>query len=206
MCDFRPSTPQDNWVFTQYIRYIEAREVLINISASFAECRLAQNHCCNQLCVDMYHYERNGRNDAAARTTSNYQLVQRIQQPNGFTSRMYQTSFTFIPSGNSDGFHIGVRDNGTCINIQRLQIYYRASHRRTDGLVTYLEIALPTCSSTETVTGIATCAVNSHNLMSLQVTCFANGTCEDIATCACNPGYEYVLQCQHSAEVSETQQ
>ena len=137
MCDFREGTSQENWVFTQYISYLQAREVLVNISAGFTECRLARNPLCSQLYVDMYRYERNGRNDAAARTTSNYQLIQRFQQPNGFARRTYQTFFTFIPSGNTNGFYIGVRATGTCINIQRLQIYSRASPRRTVDLVTY---------------------------------------------------------------------
>ena len=192
MCDFRESTSQNNWVFTQYISYLQAREVFVNISAGFTECRLAQNPPCNQLYVDVYRYERNGRNDAAARTTSNYQHVQRIQQPDGFVQRTYQTSSTFIPSGNFNGFYIGIRDTGTCVNIQRIQIYYRASPSRTDGLVTYPEIALPALSNNAAVTDIAMCAANSRNLTSLQVACFTDGRCEDIATCACNPGYKYV--------------
>ena len=127
VCDFRESTSQDNWVFTQYISYLQAREVFVNISAGFTECRLAQNPRCNQLYVDMYRYERNGRNDGAARTTSNYQLIRRIQQPNGFARRTYRTSFTFNPSSNFNGFYVGIRATGTCINIQRLQIYYNES-------------------------------------------------------------------------------
>jgi len=190
-CDFRETTSQEDWVFTQYISYLQAREVFVDVSAGFRECTLATNPPCNQLYVDVYHYERNGRNDAAARTTSNYQLIQRVQQPNGFAQRTYQTSFTFIPSGNFNGFYIGVRATGTCINIQRLQVYYRASPSRTDGLVMYPEIALPILTSNAAVTGVAACAANSRNLTSLQVTCFANGTCEDNVNCTCNPGYEY---------------
>jgi len=192
VCDFRESTSQNNWVFTQYISYLQAREVFVNISAGFTECRLATNPLCSKLYVDMYRYESNGRNDAAARNTSNYQSIQRIQQPNGFAQRTYRTSFTFNTTGNFNGFYIGVRATGTCINIQRIQVYYRYSPRRTVDLVTYPEIALPPISSNAAVTGIATCAANSHNLTSLQVTCFADGRCEDTATCACNPGYEYL--------------
>ena len=192
MCDFRVGTPQDNWVFTQYISYFQAREVFINVSAGFTECRLARSPRCNQLYVDVYHYQSNGRNDVAARTTSNYQFIRRIQQPYWFARRTYRTSFNFTRSSNFNGFYIGVRATGTCINVQRLQVYSRASPRRTVDLVTYPEIALPILGSTTAVTGIATCAANSHNLTSLQVTCFADGTCEDTATCVCNAGYKYV--------------
>ena len=193
VCDFRESTSQENWVFTQYISYLQAREVFVNISAGFTECRFAQNPRCNQLYVDVYRYERNGRNDAAARTTSNYQLIQRVQQPNGFAQRTYQTSFCFNNSNNFNGFYIGVRATGTCINVQRVQVYYRASPRRTVSLVTYPEIALPAlCSTTAVTTGIVTCAANSHNLTNLQIRCFADGRCETDAICACNAGYEYI--------------
>jgi len=122
VCDFRESTSQENWVFTQYISFLQAREVFVNISAGLTECRLAQNPPCNELYVDMYLYERNERNAAAVRTTSNYQLVQRVQQPDGFARRTFQTSITFIPSGNFNGFYIGIRDTGSCVNIQRIQV------------------------------------------------------------------------------------
>ena len=182
-CDFRVGTPQNNWFFTQYIRYIEATEVIVNITTNFQECRLASNPSCTQLYVDMYRYERNGADATAARTTANYQLVRRIEQPSG--------SFNFTPSGNTNGFYLGFRDTGTCVNLLRIQVYYRISPRRTAGLVTYPEIALPPKHSSETVTDMAVCAANSANLTSLLVTCFADGRCVDVASCGCVPGHGY---------------
>ena len=120
-CDFREATPQDNWFFTQYIRYIDAREVFVNITANFQECRL--NSACTQLYIDMYRYERNGVDATAARDTSNYQLLRRIEQPSGFTQQQYAASFSFTP-GDTNGFYLGFRDTGTCLNILRLQVYY----------------------------------------------------------------------------------
>ena len=189
-CDFREGTPQDNWFLTQYIRYIDATEVFVNITVNFQECRL--NSMCTQLYVDMYHYERNGVDATAAGTTSNYQLVRRVEQPNGFTEMVYNASFSFTPSGNTNGFYLGFRETGTCVNIQRLQVYYRISLQRTVGLVTYPEIALPRIDSSGSVTAIATCADNSRNLTSLLVTCFADGRCDSVASCACVPGHEYM--------------
>ena len=121
-CDFRESTPQDNWFFTQYIRYINATEVFVNITTNFQECRLSSS--CTQLYVDIYRYERNGVDATAARTTTNYQLVQHIEQPSDFSGQQYAASFSFTPSGNMNGFYLGFRDNGTCVNILRLQVYY----------------------------------------------------------------------------------
>ena len=172
----------------------------MNITANFQECRL--NSACTQLYVDMYCYERDGVDVTAARTTTNYQLVRRIEQPSNFTQTEYATSFSFTPSGNTNGFYLGLRDTGTCVNILRLQVYYRISPRRTDGLVTYPEIALPRQGSSGSVTAMATCAASSTNLTSLRVTCFANGMCVDVASCACVPGYEYVAGTGGSAQCS----
>ena len=174
----------------------------MNITANFQECRL--NSACTQLYVDMYRYERNGVDATAARTTSNYQFVQRIELPNGFPEQQYVETFSITP-GNTNGFYLGFRDTGTCVNLLRLQVYYRISPRRTVGLVTYPEIALPPQGSSETVTAMATCAVNSTNLTSLLVTCFANGTCVDVASCACVPGHGYVAGTGGSAQCSGEQ-
>ena len=193
-CDYTETASQENWFFTQYIRYLYAREVFVSVSAYFEGCRLARNPTCNQLYVDMYRYERNGMDRAAARNTSNYGQPMRIQ-PNGLGQAVNQISFSFIPSGNFNGFYIGVRANGTCASIRRCQVYYRISPKRTVGLVTYPEIALPALGSTTPVTGVASCAPNSRNLTSLQVTCFADGNCEDSATCACNQGYKHLATC-----------
>ena len=203
VCDFRESTSQDNWVFTQYISYLQAREVFVNFSAGFTECRLAQNPRCNQLYVDMYRYERNGRNAVAARTTSNYQLVQRIQQPNGFARRTYQTSFTFNPSGNTNGFYIGIRATGTCINIQRLQIYYNEFMPDVDPPVVCPRTGLPPQGTSASVT--CSCLANSVATSDLQLTCHSDGTCTGNPTCQCQGGYglqeERCEGTRHSTEI-----
>ena len=141
-----------------------------------------------QLYIDMFRYERNGRNDAAARTTSNYQLVQRIQQPNGFAQRTYQTSFTFIPSGSFNGFYIGFKDTGTCVNIQRIQIYYNKFIPVAPSPVICPETGLPPAGTTASVT--CSCPANSNPTSSLQMTCHSDGTCTGNPTCQCNEGYQ----------------
>ena len=131
-CDFRENTPQDNWFFTQYISYINATEVFVNITANFQECRL--NPSCTQLYFDMYRYERNGVDAIAARSTTNYQLVQRIVQPSNFSGQQYMTSLSFTP-GDTNGFYLGFRDTGTCVNILRVQVYYSTLPQMPDGKI-----------------------------------------------------------------------
>ena len=206
-CDYTETTPQENWFFTQYISYLNASEVFVNVSSYFESCRLAQNPRCNRLYVDMYLYERNGTDRAAVRNTINYRQLMLIE-PNGLGQAVNQITIPFIPSGNFNGFYIGVRANGTCASIRRLQVYYRVSPARTDDLVIYPEIALPALGSNAPVTGVASCAPNSRNLTSLQVTCSADGRCQDVATCTCDQGYEYVpsmsSQCMHCDDIDGT--
>ena len=126
-CDFREDTPQDNWFFTQYIRYTDATQdsVFVNITANFQECRL--NPSCTQLYVDMYRYERNGVDATAARNTNNYQFERRIEQPSDFSGQQYPDSFSFTSNDTNRsylGFYLGFRANDTCVNILRLQVYY----------------------------------------------------------------------------------
>ena len=192
-CDFRESTPQDNWFFTQYIRYIEATEVFVNITANFQECRLNPGSC-TQLYLDMYRYERDGVDATAARNTTNYQLVQRIEQPGGFIGQQYAASFSFTPSGNTNGFYLGFKDTGTCVNILRLQVYYNALQPVVDPPVTCPEVGRPPQGSTVQVN--CSCPGNSTVTRgsSLQLTCYPNGTCTGNPSCQCNEGYQAITR------------
>ena len=191
-CDFRVGTPQNNWFFTQYIRYINATEVFVNISTNFQECRLASNPSCTQLYVDMYRYERNGADATAASTTTNYQLVRRIEQPSGFIGQQYNASFSFTPSGNTNGFYLGFRDTGTCVNILRLQVYYNALQPVVDPPVTCPEVGRPPQGSTVPVT--CSCPPNSTVApgSSLQLTCYPDGTCTGNPSCQCKEGHQEI--------------
>ena len=136
----------------------------------------------------------------AARTTANYQFVRHIEQPSDFIGQQYAASFFFTPSGNTNGVYLGFRANGTCVNLQRIQVYQRVKHEEIVSLVTYPETPLPRQGSNEPVTKMATCAANSENITSLQVKYFANGSREGNATCACIAGYEYVAGTGGSAQ------
>ena len=162
----------------------------MNITANFLECRL--NPSCTQLYLDMYRYERDGRNDTAARSTNNYHLVQRIQQPSGFSQLQYSASFSFTPLGNTNGFYLGFRDTGTCVNILRLQVYYNALQPDVDPPVVCPKVGRPPQGSTIPVT--CSCPANSIVTpgSSLQLTCYSDGTCDGNPSCQCNEGYQEI--------------
>ena len=188
-CDFRLNASQENWFFTQFIRYINASDVLVNISVTFAEC--INDPDCDKPYFELYRYETNGRDDTAARNVSNYQqLLQRIEQPSGFRGLGYETTFAFSHSGSFIGFYLGGLGTGTCVNIQRIQIYYRILPQRNVGLVTYPEIGLPTPN--RFTSSFAICATNSEATSSLQLICYSDGTCAGNPSCSCLGGYQEV--------------
>ena len=199
--DFRETGSQENWFFTQYISYLQAREVIVNVSAYFESCRLIPT--CNRLYVDMYRYERNGQDDAAARTTSNYgQPIRRIQ-PNGLGQAVNQISFTFTPSGNFSGFYIGVRATGTCASIRRLQVYYNSFQPFAPSSVICPETGLPPQDTTIQVN--CSCPANSARTSSnLTLTCSSDGTCTGNSSCQCLEGYRQLpRQCEGTYATSK---
>ena len=163
----------------------------MNITANFQECRL--NPSCTQLYVNMYRYERNGVDATSARTTANYQPVQRIQQPSDFSGQQYTTSFYFTPeNANANGFYLGFRDNGTCVNLLRLQVYYILACPDVDPPLVCPKIGRPPQGSTVPVT--CSCPPNSTVTpgSSLQLICHPNGTCTGNPSCQCKEGHQEI--------------
>ncbi len=48
---------QDNWLFSQHVRYVEANEVLFNVSYTFAQCNSEPS--CTRDYVTLYGYQSN---------------------------------------------------------------------------------------------------------------------------------------------------
>ena len=175
--------------------------MFVNVSAYFESCRL--NPTCNQLYVDMYRYERNGTDRAAARTPSNYgQPIRRIE-PNGLGQAVNQISFTFIHSGNFSGFYIGVRATGTCASIRRLQVYYNSFQPFAPSPVICPETGLPPQGTTIQVN--CSCPANSDRTSpNLTLTCSSDGTCTGNTSCQCQEGYQQLpRQCEGTYATSK---
>ena len=163
----------------------------MNITATFTECRL--NPTCSELFVDMYLYERDGKDDKEARNPENYKTgVQHIKLPDGFSQQVYETFFNFTPSGKTNGFYLGIRDTGTCINLQRLQVYYIGLQPDVDPPVVCPEVGRPPKNSTVQVS--CSCPANSNVApgSSLQLTCHSNGTCDGNPSCQCDKGHREI--------------
>ena len=93
----------------------------------------------------------------------------------------------FRPSG-STGFHLGIRDTGTCGYVDRILLYYTPCKKFQDGLVKYPELVRPPEGSPPSVAQ-ACCANNSHNTTSLSFRAYSDGRCERGVMCECDAGY-----------------
>lgn len=188
---------QDNWLLSQFISYEDANEVLFNVSFRFSECQ--SRPTCSKPYVTLYGYNRDSIASHGDRINpSNYQplfgdaLSSRLEQPSGSVMQIGLTLRLTRPA-NSNGFYLGLRDEGTCGSITRLIVYYIVCPARQEGLIIYPEVTVPAQNSLDIVFN-ASCVANAHSVTTLQVTAFSsNGSCSPVASggpaCECDAGY-----------------
>ena len=180
---------QDNWLFSQFIRYVGAREVFFNVTYRFNRCRSP----CTKRYADLYQHVRDSANASARVQSSNYgERFLRLEQPSDDEGSIDVTHAMPRPA-NRSGFYLGVRDEGTCGAVERIIVYYVACLGSVDGLVTYPETGVPVRSGNNVIFD-AHCAPNAHNITTLQVTAFASSSsCSPVAPggarCECDAGY-----------------
>lgn len=191
--------PQENWLFSQYISYQQANELFFNISYRFTQCR--DRGSCEDDFVTLYRFDVDGPVGAAEQTNpSNYQLLNgteqdsRLQQLPRPVRGVSQTRSMLRPEPRTGGFYLGVKDSGTCGQVNRIIIYYTVCHGRQNELVVYPQAAHPPRNGPDSIFQ-ASCVANAHNITSLDVKAFSgNGTCRDVveggARCECDAGYQ----------------
>ena len=189
--------PQNNWIFSQFIRYTAANEVFFNIKYDFSSCVL--NPLCTNDFMTLYRYDRNtvaNNNDRTDIMNYNTPMFGTIAssrlEASGSASTLTKNE-SLVPTNNFNGFYMGIEDVGTCGQISRIIIYYLVCPAKVTGLVKYKEIAVPLRTDSNVVYS-ASCVANAHNVTNLEVTIYsANSTCIDQvfkgAKCECNHGY-----------------
>ena len=196
ICDYRQETqPQNNWVFTQFINFDEAREIYVNATYQYISCINNARRGCDTLHTTVYRYETNGQVGNAARVNpANYLSNEVVVLDLTANENSGNRTNTFLNSSSATGFYLGVQDTGTCGSIERITAYYRVCPKIIQGLVTLPEIPLPRVGSLTPINRTAVCAANSRQLgqVSLERRAFANGSCVTNASCACEPGYRNV--------------
>ena len=193
---------QNNWIFSKHIKYPPgsttagggySTEVYLNITYRFSSCNSFAG-CTNNF-VTLYRYDTDSIVLEAERTDkTNYALlfgsgtentVSRFQQIEEFDDDNVLRSFT---TSGSTGFHLGIRDTGTCGYVDRIILYYTPCHEFHEGLVNYPELVRPPEGSPPNVAQ-ACCAPNSHGVTSLNFKAYSDGRCERDVMCECDAGY-----------------
>ena len=195
---------QDNWIFSKHIKYPPgsttagggySTEVYLNITYRFSSCNPFAG-CTNNF-VTLYKYDTNSIASSTEQTNKNNYVLLFGQGTENTDSRFQQIEDfdddnvlrRFRPSG-STGFHLGIRDTGTCGYVDRILLYYTPCKKFQDGLVNYPELVRPPEGSPPNVAQ-ACCAPNSHNTTSLSFSAraYSDGRCERGVMCECDAGY-----------------
>ena len=171
----------NNWVFTQPVNFLEAIEIYVNASVSFADCHLRADldPPCLKNFVTLHCYDTNSPQTVDQRTNpANYQpylgdaVGSRLEQNVGDSGRIIMT---YLRPQNFNFTHFGIQDTGTFVSVERLLVYYRVAQGYEDGLVVCPSVALPAAGSGEMNTINCTCKANSTPTANLMRTCDENG-------------------------------
>ena len=186
VCDFKNTSQQDNWVFTQYISYPSsfANEIFVRITYDFSKCR--DTPSCDITFFNVLHYHANSQSSQEQMKVSNYELIEKVDQPALADEAVVILSFE-RPS--SYGLYIAVQDVGSCGGISRIEVYYEHCPSKVIGLVIYPTLPFPTRKSLSAAEGTAMCAPNARNTTLLEFRAFSDGECERTVICKCLPGY-----------------
>ena len=184
---------ENNWLFSQYIRYASAHAVIYNITYNFNDCSFVTN--CHAY-VTAYRYDSNSEVDRSAQIDpSNYQYLTGLESTSQFGtwSRFDGFQVREISRSNFTGFYFSIRDSGTCAVVRRVLIYTVVCPAKVSGLVIFPETPVPPQTS-DNNTYLGRCAPNSHAVTSLEVEISnVSRVCVERAhggaRCQCDAGY-----------------
>ena len=188
VCDYENGPGVHNWLYTQYIEYLDSKELFVKVTYNLSSCLSSAQ--CTKPFIDLYYHSTNGSCPEEEYSNENYYqyIGKLIQQQEGAMS----LTFSFERPDSDEGFYLGFRDTGTCGTISRVRVYYTVCASKVDGLTSYPSLPLPAQNSQESNIAYAYCAYNSFNSVASGYKAYGNGRCEYGARCVCRPGYEEV--------------
>lgn len=125
--------PQDNWLISSYIsRLVEndiqnelLQQVTLRVEYEVTNCPNTTSERSTNICSQYFNilkYETSLNSVTDMHNTNNYNEIHqmRIVESDNVKTGYVNISFTSEESG----FHIAIRDDGTCIEISRLMVFY----------------------------------------------------------------------------------
>lgn len=191
---------QNNWLFSQFICLGDAKELFLNVTYRFTQCR--DDSRCDNDYITAHRYDVDvPATKVEQKKIDNYKPLNgtlensRWQQPPSRRINNVMRTFQMLrPEPRMNGFHLGLQDTGTCGEVTRIILYYTICSGRQQELVVYPEFANPPRDGPNEIYK-ARCVCNAHNTTSLDVIAYSStGTCVDSAPggarCECNDGYQ----------------
>ena len=193
VCGFREGL-QNNWLITQYISRRVGDVLLpqVSVQAVFELVGCVDLTCQRTFVVNIY--ETSTENSTIARETGNYRLVSRVASDDdtGQTSQNQTRETDFNTA--AEGFYIAIRDETTCIVLQRLIVFYNVCPGGPGDLVMRPEtIAPPIGRMTQPLEVTAHCVegASPDGEGEVRLNCNQGGVWNAIpgSGCSCDPGF-----------------
>ena len=210
VCDITSERRVDNWLRSPYFKRQQAQRIEIELGFSIRDCSTFQTPNEIRSCRETFElYIHENDSDDNNLNWSSYKLID-IIAGNRFTSNNYGNQFstnrnnltvnvkTRGISVQKNGFYIAFRDQGACISLLYVKIYYRLCEDTSIGLIHFPETSIGS-SLTDIVERYGMCAINSKTIQKPLGFCKGNGewTFQELSlhdSCHCQPGYELLLE------------
>lgn len=214
VCDITSERRVDHWLRSPYFFRRQAQRIEIELGFSIRDCAAFQTPNEIRSCRETFElYIHESDHTEKEFQWSTYKLVD-IIAGNRFTSNNYGTlglSYTNNVTVNvktrgisveENGFYLAFRDQGACISLLYVKVFYRLCEEATRGLVHFPQT--PTGAFlTDIVERDGICTTNSKLLRKPLGFCKGNGqwTFQETVlrdSCHCQEGYELLIDNQSS--------
>ena len=182
---------ENNWMFSQHVCLKGAKEIFVNVTYTFDQCK--RNSNCDDEFLTLHKYDV--KNTVSDKTeTNNYTpMFGSIEESKIGTAPGDKITKSLIRDPESTGMYVGIQDTGTCGQISRIIMYYKVCNAKQVGLVRYPEFPAPPTNGEDEIFE-AECVCNAHPVTSMAVTASSKtGQCSDVASggarCECDAGY-----------------
>lgn len=201
----------NNWLWTPFIERKEAERMFIELKFSTRDCSQFRGMAltCKET-FSLLYYEF----DAATREPppwerDSYQLIDRIAADEGRSSSRHDDTVNIETRSiavTKKGVYFAIRDQGACVSLLAVRVYYRTCAETVSGLARFP--ATPTAQQgTEIKTVVGSCvenAVRRDTDRSPSYICKGDGRWSLLdAGCVCKPGYQADTQL-NSCRVCQT--
>jgi hypothetical protein len=187
-CGHTLGLPQNNWMITQYINISDSNVDRVTLNATFTVSSCAS--CPTSFRVFILQTDTVNetlRNDISSYTFTGIRLFHLSESSQTISSASHGIDIS------SSGFYLAIVDDGSCVVMSRLVIYYNICPGQVNNSIIYPETVAPTdtINIERMVTG--SCIDNASPTSDLQLTCRLSGLwVTNTKSCTCNPGYEFI--------------